>query len=48
MKARRYILRLRYWRKIIHMKTTRLIRIIYKWEKELDEEDNWITYTKNY
>ena len=47
MKARRDMLRLRYWRKIILMKRERLPRKVYEWEiKRKANKKNWTSYTK--
>ena len=55
MKARRDELRLRYWRKIVHMKDERIPRIIYEQSRaRLEQEskegtiitDTWCEYTK--
>ena len=47
LKARRDMIRLRYWHKILSMKFNRLPRMIYDWEKENEDDDNsWAAYTK--
>ena len=45
MKARRDLLRLRYWRKIIGMKSSRLTKIAYEEDRKLDEV-SWANETK--
>ena len=37
LKARRDMIRLRYWQTILSMKEKRLPRLIYEWQKENDE-----------
>ena len=46
-KARRDMIRLRYWKKILNMKESRLTKIVYE-EERVNEENNdtWIEYTK--
>ena len=47
LKARRDMIRLRYWQKILNMDEKRLPRLVYDWEKEnIDTNKSWITYTK--
>ena len=47
MKARRDMLRLRYWRKLILMKRERLPRKVYEWElKKKIKKKKWTSYTK--
>ena len=36
LKARRDMIRLRYWRKLLIMSTERLPKLIYEWETEMD------------
>ena len=47
MKSIKDMIRIKYWRKTIKMKKNRLTKIIYEWERKLEEQDSWITYTKN-
>ena len=47
LKARRDMIRLRYWQNLLSMKEKRLPRLIYEWQKENDEEnESWVAYTK--
>ena len=46
MKARRDMLRLRYWWKLIRMSRKRLPRKIYDWEMRGDSKKIWTTYTR--
>ena len=47
LKARRDMIRLRYWQNLLNMKNKRLPKLIYDWEKENEENENsWIAYTK--
>ena len=47
LKARRDMIRLRYWQKILNMKIKRLPRLIYECQIEKEENiESWITYTK--
>ena len=48
MKARRDMIRLRYWRKLLKMSIERLPKVIYEWEREMDDVKVWIVYKKNY
>lgn len=46
LKARRDMIRLRYWRNLLKMKNTRLPKLIYEWEKDsVVNDSSWITYT---
>ena len=47
LKARRDMIRLRYLQKILNMKQDRLPKMIYEWERQMDErKDSWLAYTK--
>lgn len=46
MKARRDILRLRYWRKLKQMNDGRLPKIMYQWAREDEEKDSWCQRTR--
>ena len=46
LKARRDMIRLRYWRKLLNMGNERLPKLIYKWEIESGNKNSWIDYTK--
>ena len=46
MKARRDMLRLRYWRKIILMNNERLPKRVYDWELKRKTRNCWTAYTK--
>ena len=47
LKARRDMIRLRYWQTILSMKEKRLPRLIYDWQKEQKyHNDSWLLYTK--
>ena len=47
LKTRRDLLRLRFWRKIINMKETRLTKIVYEWERKRDKPRSWCRYTRD-
>ena len=41
------MIRLRYLQKILNMKQDRLPKMIYEWERQMDErKDSWLAYTK--
>ena len=46
LKARRDMLRLRYWRKILNMTEERLPKITYEWQRESGNESSWVKYTE--
>lgn len=46
MKARRDMLRLRYWRKLLKMNRKRIPRQVYDWEMGRATQKTWCTYTK--
>ena len=47
MKARKDMLRLRYWRKVINMKQEKLPRKVYEWElRRRKRRRSWTMYTK--
>ena len=47
LKARRDMIRLRYWHKLLKMDKNRLPRMIYDWGKDNSDNNNsWIAYTK--
>ena len=46
MKARRDMLRLRYWWKLIQMNGKRLPRKVYDWETRKDTKKTWTNYTR--
>ena len=46
MKARRDMLRLRYWWKLIQMNRKRLPRKVYDWETRKDTKKTWTNYTR--
>merc|ERR1712228_189669 len=46
MKARRDMMRLRYWRKILKMGQERLTKKVYEWELRLGVEGSWKEYTR--
>ena len=47
MKARRDMLRLRYWRKLLKMDRKRIPRKVYDWEMGRTTKKRWCTYTKS-
>ena len=47
LKARRDMIRLRYWHKLLSMDNTRLPRLVYEWELKNEDRNNcWAKYTK--
>ena len=47
LRARRDMIRLRYWQKLLNMKQDRLPKLIYDCEREIEEKKgSCITYTK--
>ena len=46
MKARRDMIRLRYWRKILNMGQERLTKKVYEWELRLGVDRSWKGYTR--
>ena len=46
LKARRDMIRLRYWRKLLIMNPNRLPKLIYEWELCDQEAAAWLNYTK--
>ena len=47
LSARRLMLRLRYWKKVLSMKPTRLTRILYDWELRNASPRSWSMCTKS-
>ena len=46
MKARRDMMRLRYWRNLINMGQERLPKKVYDWELRKGRKGSWVRYTK--
>ena len=46
LKARRDMLRLTYWRKLLNMKQDRLPKLMYEWEREEGLENTWCKNTE--
>ena len=46
LRTRRDLLRLRYWKKLLSMKDSRLTKMVYQWERKQDVPNSWAASTK--